>query len=254
MKYIPYIIVSLLLTSALYLWYHSNKRPSVKPEKTHVIIVGTNAEFPPFTFVKNDTIVGFDIDIAREVCKRLGKEIELHDMPYEALLPEIQLGKIQMIAAGMTPTEQRAKKILFTKPHFDGDPLVIVSLANKPLATIAALKGKEVVVNQGYTADMFMSDIKGIQLTRLPAPAESFLALKKGRADAFVTAKSTVRPFFEQYDKADFNVAQIPDTTESAALGISKKYPELLPEIQKALNAIKEDGTLTKLKKKWNLL
>ena len=62
-----------------------------------------------------------------------------------------------------------------------------------------------------------------------------------------------IKPFYDQYDNSSFNVSIIPDTSESAALGISKKHPELLPDVQKALNAMKEDGTLDELKKKWDL-
>ncbi len=244
------ILIALII--GIFLWRFPFYNSAQSEQRDAVIIVGTNTEYPPYSFMEHDTIVGLDIDVIREVGKRLNKAIDLHDMPFEALIPEIQLGKIQVIAAGMTPTEQRAKRVLFTKPHFEGDPLVIVSLATNPLTSIDALKHKNVVVNQGFTADTYMSDKPDINLTRVPALAESFLALKKGRADAFITAQNTVQPFFNYYDKKDFVVTVIPDTGDSVALGISKKYPELLPEIQQALDAMEQDGTLTNLKKKWS--
>ncbi|MDB6081397.1 MAG: artP, partial [Chlamydiia bacterium] len=155
------------------------------------IIVGTNAEFPPFTFIDKGEVVGFDIDVAKEVCKRLGKEMQLKDMPFDALVPELTLGYVQFVAAGMSHTEERAKRVLFTKSYGSNDPLVILTLTKK--MSLDDLTGKTVVVNEGFTADLFMSSKPGITLVRLSTPVDAFLALKAGRADAYVTAKSTIQ-------------------------------------------------------------
>ena len=88
----PLILISLLIASFAFMWI-TKKKPAQTYDPTK-IIVGTNAEYPPFSFVKNDTIVGFDIDIAQEVCKRLNKKMVLIDMPFDALLPKIQLGQV----------------------------------------------------------------------------------------------------------------------------------------------------------------
>lgn len=216
-----------------------------------VLVVGTNAEFAPFTYIEKGQIVGFDIDIANEVCKRLGKELKLKDMPFEALIPEVVLGQVQIVAAGMSYTEERSKRVLFTKPYLTGDPLVILTM--QKTLTLEELKGKNVVVNEGYTADLFLSGKEGINLIRLATAADGFLALKHKRADAFVTAKSTVDAFFAQHGSADFCLSPIANTSETCALVVSKKYPELLEEIQKALDEMNHDGTLQTLKTKWKL-
>ena len=80
-------------------------------KSSNILVVGTNAEFAPFSFREGNKIVGFDIDIAREVCQRLGKEMELKDMPFDALLPELTLGSVHFVAAGMSCTEERAKRV-----------------------------------------------------------------------------------------------------------------------------------------------
>lgn len=220
--------------------------------EANTIVVGTNAEFPPFSFIDNNRIVGFDIDIMQEVAKRMGKTIEWRDMPFDALIPEIQLGTIHMIASGMTPTPERAQRILFTKPYTTDNPLVIVTRAQNHSTGVADLVGKEVIVNDGFFADEYMRTIPGVLLTRLPTTTEAFLALDSNRAYAYVLAKRSAQPFITKYGTGHFNVVVIPDTAETSALAIAQQYPELQVEAQKALDAMASDGTLATIKQKWN--
>lgn len=235
-----------------FLYWHMNKKTS---NDTNALIVGTNAEFPPFCHIKDGKIVGFDIDIIHEVAKRMGKRIEIKDMPFDALIPEIQLGSLHVIAAGMTATPDRSKKILFSQPYLSGDPLVIITLKNQSntIKNAHDLIGKEVIVNEGYTADTYMSDIAGVNLIRLSTPAEAFLALNSGRADAFVSAKNTITPFFDIYGKDNFTIIPIKNSNETTSLAISRQHAELLEPIEDALSHMKEDGTIESLKKKWHI-
>lgn len=219
-----------------------------------LLIVGTESNFPPFSFRENNEVVGFDIDIIKEVARRLGKQIEFKDMNFEALLPQAQLGTLHVIAAGMTPTPGRAQIVDFTEPYIKGDPLFIVTLLDTDTKDFDDLKkGKRVVVNQGYTADFFMSKVEGPELIRLETPAEAFLALKQGRADAFVTARNTLTPFFKRHDAEGFEHRTIPGTDESTALIVSKLYPALLRDIQEQLHQMEQDGTIKALKEKWGI-
>jgi ABC-type amino acid transport substrate-binding protein len=153
----------------------------------------------------------------------------------------------------MTPTKERAERALFSKPYLTGDPLVIISASGAPLKTIDELKDKNVAVNEGYTADYYLSKIQGPQLIRFASPIESFMALESGRVDALVMARTSVSSFLNHYGADKFSVSEIPNTNEENALAISKKYADLEDPIQKALDSIQADGTLEKLKEKWKL-
>ena len=212
-------------------------------------IVATNAEFQPFTFIDKDTVVGFDIDVAREVCKRLDVDMQLKDMPFEALIAELMLGRVHFVAAGMSYTEERAKKVLFTSSYLSGDPLLIVSV-KKPL-TLEELQGASVVVNEGYTADTFLSTMSGINLVRLPTATDGFLALKQGRCDAFVTAKSTLTACQEVQKEMQFYTTVLHGTDQTCALVLSKKQPDLHAKIEATICAMSADGTIDTLKAKW---
>lgn len=213
------------------------------------LLVGTNAEFPPFTFISDRELVGFDIDMAKQVAKRLGKEIEFKDMSFDALLPSLMLQDVDIIAAGMTITEERAKRALFTKPYLEGDPLVAVRMDKGEFS----LAGKNVGVCEGYTHDLYLSEIPNVTIMRLTASQDGFLALKTGRIDAFVTAKNITQPFFEKEGKENYQVDILPGTSENCAMLISKKDPELLKNVQKALDEMEQDGTIASLKTKWGL-
>lgn len=250
-----FTIIAVIIIVSAAIW-HRAKNTIVTPTTLEAITIGTNAEFPPFSFRDNEAITGFDIDVITEVFKHLDKKFVLKDMPFDALIPEIQTGNIHVIAAGITPTPERAQRALFTKPHLIGNPLVIISLkTNPPLSTLADLAGKTVVVNEGYVADSFMSDQPAVDLLRLSSAlvSDSILAMQSGRADAVVAATHSIKPYFEKYNIDDFYVTEIPDTEESSAFAISKHYPDLRYSIQSALDTMAEDGTLAQLKKKWKL-
>lgn len=243
------LVVGFITFSSLF-WYR--KTTEYKPVE-QTLIIGTSADFPPFSFRdKDDTIVGFDIDVVKEVAKRLSLDPQIQDKPFSTLLPQIELGQIHIIAAGMTPTEERAKRVTFTKPYLTGNPLLIVSLASKPAFTnLEELKGKDVIVNTGYIADLYMSKLSDINVIRLNKVADALNALEQGKGDAFVTATFSLQPYIKD-SKERFNYLRLPETEESSALGISKKLPEeFAKRVQDALDSMEADGTLDALKRKW---
>ncbi len=251
--FIPLLALGVLAPVA---WYFTErKHVDLDPLKQDTIIVGTNAEYPPFSFIQNGKLIGFDIDVAREVVHRLDKKIEFKDMAFTTLIPELQRGRVHLIAAGMTPTPERAKRIAFTEPHLTGDILVIVARSSHGEMSLENLRGKEVVVNEGYAADGFMTEWGGALLTRLNTPADAFLALKSGRAIAYVDARDAVLPFFKQYGYEQFSMSPIPGSEQVTAtsLGISTNYPVFQQEVQRILTQMHDDGTLEQLKKKWGI-
>lgn len=221
------------------------------------LVIGTNAEFPPFCFREGGEIVGFDVEVAQEVALLLNRQAVLRDMPFETLIPDLSLGQIDLIAAGMTSTPERAKRVAFTRPYLVGDPLVMLVLKKNQAwlkTDLEALRDKKIVVNEGYTADLYLSKDAQQELIRLASPADAFLALKTGRADAFVTAHSTLHQFLRTQTEEQFVYAPLASTPEeSCSLVVSKNNSSLLREVQEALDILEENGTMDRLKKKWQL-
>lgn len=217
------------------------------------IIVGTNAEFPPYTFFKNGQLTGFDIELITLVAQQLNRPIYIKDMSFDGLVIEAQQGRIDVIAAGLTETPERAKRLYFTPAYVINDPFVIVSTKNKPLTDLSQLAGKKVVVNEGFTAEQFMEQQPDVALIRLATVSEALLAVTTGQADAFVSAQAAVTPFLAQQSSQSVIATPIPDTGDSIALAISKKKPELGQQITQVINQFIQDGTIDTLKKKWNV-
>lgn len=252
-----FIIGILLLASSALVWFSIIRRPS-KPcvgvcdiEK---IVVGTTAEYQPFTFIEGDDVVGFDIDLINDICSRVGIEVILKNMPFTALIPALQSGEIHAAASGLTPTPERAKTILFSQPYLDKDPLLIVTLArSQPLKTVEGLNSKKIIVNEGYTSDTYVSNNTTATIIRVDNPAAGFDALKEETGDAFVIAQRSAQPFFDIHGKHEFNVSVLENSADTYAIAISSRFPELHEKIKDALEKVMRDGTLERLKKKWAL-
>ena len=172
-------------------------------------------------------------------------------MPFDALIPSLELKRMDFVAAGLTCTDERAERVLFTKPYLSGDDLVIVSATGNTITTLQDLQGKSIIVNEGYTADLYLSTIDGVTLVRLPAPADAFIALMSGRGDAFVTAQSTIQTFIKNNNQ--YHIAPIGNSPDGCSIALNKSSPLLLEKIQEALNTMEADGTIAQLKKKWTL-
>lgn len=106
------------------------KTPYVSPENTErsngKLIMATNAAFEPYEYVENDKIVGIDVDMAQAVCDILGMELEVEDIEFDSIITEVQTGKADIGAAGMTVTEDRLKNIDFTDSYTTATQVIIV--------------------------------------------------------------------------------------------------------------------------------
>jgi ABC-type amino acid transport substrate-binding protein len=247
------LIIALFVIGALFIFWRSTS-DKVTSDRCDTLVIGTNAEFSPFTFIKDGSIQGFDIDLANAVAEKLGKKVSWRDMPFDILLLELRMKKLDMAAAGISPSPERAKRVLFTKPYLHSDSLHIVTLAgNDAINNVDDLTGKRVIVNDGFTAESYIANLGGPVVVRIPTVAESFLALTSGRADAYVSALSPLKPFFKQYDQKMFRILPIEGTEEKCVMAFSKDADALHDEVQQVLNQFEEDGTLARLKEKWGL-
>ena len=224
-------------------------------ESSKVLRVGTSSDYPPFSFIEKGQCVGFDIDLVQEVAKRLKYSVEIIDMPFKTLLPAIQLGTIDVIAAGLSETEERAKQVLFLPPHLVGRPFVILTKDTPITHGVSDLHGKEVVVNDGFTAAQYMQAFPDVHLQYLKTPSDALAALDANRAFAFVTSKNSLIAFFENHPMASkYHVFDIEGTGESASLAVAKNKAALFEEMKKVVLEMKQDGTIDTLQKKWGLL
>ena len=154
------------------------------------LILGLDDSFPPMGFRDDDNnIVCLDIDLAAEVCKRLGVTLELQPINWDSKEMELNGGNIDCVWNGMTVTEQRATDMFLTKPYLDNRQVIIVENSSG-ITEVAKLKGKIVGLQKGssarnaFDANPIASEVK--QVVEFDDNVSAFLDLKAGRIDALL--------------------------------------------------------------------
>jgi polar amino acid transport system substrate-binding protein len=218
-------------------------------EKIEKIYVGTNAEFAPFEYLEDGKTVGFDMDLMAEISKKIGVEVEIKDMSFDGLLPALQSKKIDMIIAGMTATEERKKAVNFTKSYYTANQVIITGDKSEDIPTFDGLKGKKVGVVLGFTGDVVVSEIEGVEVKKYNAGYAAIMDLKSGKIDAVVLDGEPAKNFVKNQEGLKLTSAT--GEKEEYAIAVSKDNEELLNKVDKALEELKADGTYDELLKKW---
>lgn len=213
------------------------------------IYIGTNAEFPPFEYLENGKITGFDIELMNEIGKVLNADIKIQDMAFDGLLPALQLKKVDVVIAGMTATEERMKTVAFTQPYYTASQVIIVKEGDNSIKSFEDLKGKRVGVMLGFTGDTVVSEIEGVKIERFNAAYAGIMALKADKADAVVLDSEPAKNYVKQ--NPGLKLAEADAAKEEYAIAIRKNDKALLAKIEKALAEIKANGTYDKLIEKY---
>ena len=249
------LLISIIAVSTLYFLYISTPKSKVAQELQNTLVVGISPDYPPYAQIdlESGRIVGLEVDVITEIARRLHKQLHIKDMPFNSLIIELLSGQIDIIAAGLCPSEERKKTILFSHSYIDNDNNVVISKQSHPEITkIEDLFDKHVAVNIGYTADTFLSKYPEIALVRLKTPADGFMALQSESVNAFAIAQSTFTQFLEhQENNHGYNVFELPGSADACALAYAKNNVGLQAEIDPIIDAMIQDGTMLEIQKKW---
>lgn len=213
--------------------------------------VGTVADYAPFSFVRDGELCGFEIDMARELGRRLGYEVQWRDCAFESVLVELLLGEVDLIAAGMTITEERSRVVAFTEPYFRADPMACIYAEGK-IANESVLHEKSLIVIEGYTHEAYATEVLGVEPLRLQCSADAMLALQAGQAEGFLTSRTTAQALSKLLGNG-WLVLELTGTAEDCAMMLRKEDAELLKQTNTALSAMLADGTVAKLRDKWGI-
>jgi len=217
-------------------------------------VVGLDDSFPPMGFRddKNE-IVGFDVDLAKEVGKRMGMEVVLQPINWDTKELELDSGSIDVIWNGLTITDERKQAMDFTTPYLENDQVIVVK-KDSAIKTKADLAGKNVGVQKGSSAfDAFTADPISQQAAALNEYPENVSALNDlgiGRIDA-VVVDSIVARYYITSESAEFVILSESLSPELYGVGIKKGNTELLTQVQDAMDAMVADGTAATISTKW---
>ena len=218
-----------------------------------VLRVGSDVAYPPFEYVDEETgeFIGFDMDLIREVGRRLGMQVEIINTAWEGILPGLLAGHYDVVISAMTITDERAQVVDFSDPYFATGQVIVVRADDTSVNEPADLVGKVVAVQIGTTGQFAAERIEGVaRIDHYPTMPEAFLALRLGRADAAV-ADELVALEEARANPGVLKVVGKPFTVEYYGIAMRKGQDQLLRAINRALAQIKADGTYDELYEKW---
>ena len=223
------------------------------------IIVGLDDSFVPMGF-KNEKgeLVGFDIDLARYVAKKLNMEVEFKPINWDSKIMDLNSGNIDLIWNGLTITPDRAKETEISKPYMSNNQIIIVNV-NSPIKTKADLKGKVVGVQSQSSGEEKIKKEnadKGFkELKTYPQYDQAFMDLGIGRLDAIVVdeayAKYIKNTEEKQAGKELYRILDENFGIEEMGIAAKKGNKKLIEEIEKAIDELRKDGTYQKIYSKW---
>ena len=217
--------------------------------------VGFDQDFPPMGFVGYDgEFTGFDLDLAAEVARRLGKEIKYQPIAWDAKDMELSSGTIDCIWNGFS-TQNREDKYTWTKPYMKNDQVFVVR-SDSDINSFDDLAGKTVEVQIDSSAEAVLKENTKLSDTfgKLQTVADfntGFMDLEMGGVDALAMNSVVANYQITKRDAEDFKVLDTPLSSEEYAVGFKLGNEALRDEVQKALDEMKDDGTLKTISEKW---
>lgn len=220
-----------------------------------VLVLGLDDSFPPMGFRnENNEIVGYDVDLAKEVAKRMGVELVLQPIDWNAKEQELNTGKIDCIWNGFTITPERAEAMAFTKPYLENAQVVVVR-ADSGYTALADLKGKTVGLQAGSSAadalaasTEFNASLKGT--VEFKDNLTALMDLEAKGVDAVVMDRVVAQYNITQSGKP-YSVLAESLSPEGYGVGFRKGDLALMNKVQATLESMAADGAIAALSTKW---
>lgn len=229
---------------------------SVKRDK--IWIVGTNATYPPFEFIdENGNTIGFDIDLAEAISRKLGKELKVVEFSFDALILNLKKHRIDAILSGMSITQSRQKEIAMLPYHGEGvRELTVVSRQPVNKDDVLPLsKYSSVAVQTGTFHEDYLLSLPGVCVRSFDSTLEVLMEVGCKKSPIAVLEPSVARVVLKEFPDLYTTTVDLPEDkwVLGCGLGIAKDRPEHVKEVQNALDELQADGTILKLEKKWGL-
>ncbi|MBQ7545771.1 MAG: basic amino acid ABC transporter substrate-binding protein [Clostridia bacterium] len=213
------------------------------------LIMATNASFPPYEYKEGDAIVGIDAEIAAEIAKKLGMELEIKDTEFDSIIGGVQSGKFSMGMAGMTVTEDRLQSVNFSDTYAKGVQVIIV----KEDSTIAGpddLGDVMIGVQQSTTGHIYASgDYGEDHVTPYKTGNDAVQALVAGKVAAVIIDNEPAKSYVES--NPGLKILDTAYAEEDYAICVAKENTDLLEKINAALAELKADGTVDSIVSKY---
>ncbi len=222
-----------------------------KIQKNGKLVVGMSADYAPYEFHYidengKDVIGGFDVDIANEIANKIGVDLVIQEMDFDALVSALPAGKVDLVISGMNPTEERAKVVDFSEVYYNSKHGILVRAEDADkYQTFADLEGAKVGVQLGSTQEKIAkTEIPNVNLQQLSNINNLILELKAGKVDAIVMEKPVAEMAVKSNPELALGKPTYEEQTGGNAVGIAKNNPQLLAKVNEVITELNESGKM----------
>lgn len=226
-------------------------------QKGDALVIGVDDTFAPMGFRdENNELVGFDIDLANAMAKKMDTEIKFQPIDWSMKETELNGGNIDLIWNGYTITDKRKEQVNFTEAYLNNKQVIVV-LSDSDVKTKEDLKGKVISLQKESSAlEAVNADVAFVNALKdkpieFDTNIECFMDLEAKRSDAIVCDEVLARYVIKQRGEDNYKVLEDNFGDEEYGIGVRKEDKELLDNLNKALNECKEDGTYKEIYNKW---
>jgi len=219
------------------------------------VTCGVYSNVEPFSYPNAQTrqLEGMDVDLCNAVAKQLGVKAKLEPLAVEARIPQLKLGRVDLVVANLAYTKTRATQIAFSDSYYSTKEVLVVKKADasKKLTDFA---GQKISAADGSTsAQSIPLSIKDGQAVTFHDTSSAFLALEQDKVKGFVTNQMTATKIAKQVQGTDgaVAIAAEPMLIEPIAVGLRQNEPAMLAAVNKALASMEQSGEMSAIFNKW---
>ncbi len=207
------------------------------------LVMATNASFPPYEYVEGNGYAGIDVEIAGEIAKKLGMELEIADVEFGSIIAGVQQGKYSMGMAGMTVTDERKESVNFSNTYATAVQSIIVPEGSAIVSVDDLSSSIKIGVQQDTTGDIYASDDYGDEaVVRFKTGNDAVQALATGKVDAVIIDNEPAKAYVAA--NAGLKILDTAYAEEEYAICFAKNNTDLLEKVNKALSELQADGTI----------
>ena len=197
-------------------------------------------------------IQGFNVDLANEVGKRLKRPVEIQAMQFSGILPALQAGSLDFVAAPVTVTKERAENYIFTEGYLNTDYQFLTKKGEPPITDLKQFKGKVIAVNKGAIYDSWARGLEaeiGWRVESFGTQTDAVQAVLAGRAYANVAGNTAIQWAVKQ--QPQLQLSYLYSTGLVWAMPLRKDSLQLRAELENAIECMKKDGTMASMHERW---
>ncbi|MCI7332831.1 MAG: ABC transporter substrate-binding protein [Mollicutes bacterium] len=207
------------------------------------LVMVTEAGFAPYEYHDGSGIVGVDVDIAHEIAAAMGKELEIKDVAFDSLINELNSGKADFAAAGMSINEERKKEVDFSIEYVSSKQVVVVRKDYNKIKNINDLNGKTISVQLGSVADTYVTkNFKNSKIVRQKKFLSAAEDVKAKKSECIIMDELPAKELVK--NNSELTILKIELFTDKYAIAVKKGNTELLNKINEVLEKLIEEGKI----------